>query len=376
MSSYLYSAIEMLIMENDFLPIKDGDNGEFIIDEKYSILKKVTGNKIKLLEIYNNASLSHEDIKSMLLSYPYEIDESKTTNIDVFYIKVFIFSEMPPETIIRVFKNAYNERTRKTNDFACMALCQKKRNIFFSKGIVYPNHMIYDAFANSFDVADKNSEFDIIKILAENEARNKPQIIVENEGINTLDTFSFNIVYFYIMVFMSISLINIFTGGYINFFDNNLLFLIVNSVFLLTIGILVEYNFGSRKVMAIMLVGGMFSTIFLGYFILYSFIIPLIGALIYMRYRIPETLNKAKFIKPILLLYLSFIVSYSLFTGNVFYFIPIAGIIPGFCTSGILGFDSDIADSKMKKNLYTILLICVLVLCFRQPLLILFNLQP
>lgn len=249
MSDYLYSAIEMLIMENDFLPVKDGDNGEFVIHEKYSILKKVTGNKIKLLEIYNidSDSLTNEVIKSMLLSYPYKIEESKTKSIDVFYVKVFIFSEMPPETITSVLKNAYNERIRKTNNFACMALCQKKKNIFFSKGIVYPNHMIYDAFANSFDVADKKSEFDIMKILAENEAKNRPQIIVENEGINTLDTFSFNIAYFYIIIFMVISLINIFTGGYINFFDNNLLFLIVNSIFLLTIGILVEYNFGSRK---------------------------------------------------------------------------------------------------------------------------------
>ncbi|WP_205410220.1 rhomboid family intramembrane serine protease [Acetivibrio cellulolyticus] len=352
-------------MENDFIPIKDSDKGEFIIDEKYSILKKVTGNKIKLLEIYNSDLLSTEDIKSMLLSYPYEIDESKTKNIDIFYIKVFIFSEMPPETIMSIFKNAYDERTRKKNNFACMALCQKKRTIFFSKGIVYPNHMIYDVFANCFDVDDKNAEFDIIKILAENEARNKPQIIVENEGINTLDTFSFKIVYFYIMVFMAISLINIFTSGYIKFFDSNTLFLIVNSVFLLTIGILVEYNFGNRKVIAIMLVGGIFSTIFLGYFIVYSFIIPLIGALMYMRYRIPETLDKAKFTKPILLLYLLFIVSYNLFAGNVFYLIPITGIIPGFCVSGILGFDSDIADSKIKKKLYTILLICVLVLCFK-----------
>lgn len=113
MSSYLYSAIEMLIVENDFIPIKDSDKGEFIIDEKYSILKKVTGNKIKLLEIYNSDLLSTEDIKSMLLSYPYEIDESKTKNIDIFYIKVFIFSEMPPETIMSIFKNAYDERTRK-----------------------------------------------------------------------------------------------------------------------------------------------------------------------------------------------------------------------------------------------------------------------
>ncbi len=369
MSGYLYNAIEMLILENDFIPIKDADKGGFIIDEKYSLLKKVTGNKIKLLEIYNNDSLSHEELKSMLFSDPYKIDESKTKYIDVFYIKVFIFSEMPPDTIISVFKNVYNERTRKANNFACMALCRKKRNIFFSKGLIYPNHMIYDTFSNSFDREDKKSEFDIIKILEENEARNKPQIVVENEGINTLDTFFFNIVYFYIMIFMSISLINIFTGGYINFFDNNLLFLIVNSIFLLTIGILLEHNYGSRKVTAIMLVGGMFSTIFLSHFILYSFIIPLIGALFYMRCRIPETFGKAKYIKPVLFIYLAFIICFNLYTGNRSALIPIAGIVPGFCASGILGFDSDIADTQMKKRLYAILFLCVLVLFLREPLL-------
>lgn len=115
-----------------------------------------------------------------------------------------------------------------------------------------------------------------------------------------------------------------------------------------------------------MLIGGIFSTIFTGCFIVYSFIIPLIGALMYMRYRIPDTLNKTKFIKPILLLYPLFIFSCCLFTGKIFYLIPIAGIIPGFCISGILVFDSDISDFKMQKNLYVVLLICVLVLCFRS----------
>ncbi|OPZ94445.1 MAG: hypothetical protein BWY74_00569 [Firmicutes bacterium ADurb.Bin419] len=369
MSGYLYNAIEMLILENDFLPIKDADKGEYIIDEKYSLLKKVTGNKIKLLEIYNNDSLSHEELKSMLFSDPYKIDESKTKNIDLFYIKVFIFSEMPPDTITSVFKNVYNERTRKANNFACMALCRNKRNIFFSKGLIYPNHMIYDTFLNSFNMLDKSSEFDIIKILEENEARNKPQIVVENEEINTLDTFSFKTVYFYVMIFLAICLINIFTGGYLNFFDNNVLFLIVNSTFLLTIGLLSEHNYGSRKIMVIMLVGGTLSTIFLNHFILYSFIIPLIGALIYMRYRIPETFDMAKYITPVLFIYPAFIVCINLITGNKAALIPIAGIVPGFCVSGILGFDSDIADTQLKKRLYAILFLCVLVLFFRKPLL-------
>lgn len=368
MSDYLYNAIEMLIMENDFIPIK-GDKGEFIIAEEYSLLKKVSGNKVKLLEIYNSDSLSDEELKSMLSSSPYKIDDSKPNNIDVFYIKVFIFSEMPSDTIKNIFKNSYTERTKKAKNFACMALSLTKRNIFFSKGIVYPNHVIYNSFESSFDKSDKDSQFDIMKILAEKEEMDKPKIIVENEEVNTLNTFSFNVVYFYLMIFLSISLINIFTGGFIRFFDNNVLFLIANSTFLLTIGILIEHNYGSRKVMTIMLVGGTLSTIFLRCFILYSFIIPLIGALLYMRYRIPDTFGKAVFIKPVLFIYLAFIVGFNLYTGNIGGLFPIGGIVPGFCASGILGFDSDITDTLMKKRLYVILLFCALGLFLRGPIL-------
>lgn len=40
--------------------------------------------------------------------------------------------------------------------------------------------------------------------------------------------------------------------------------------------------------------------------------------------------------------------------------LPILGVIPGFCTAGILGFDGDIIDSNLRKVLFSILLVYVL----------------
>lgn len=362
MSNFLYKVTEMLIREAEFIPVTDGINSEFLINENFIVLKKVTGNKTKLLEIYNCDLLTFEEITSKLLSYPYNNKESRISNVNVFCIKVFAFSKMPSETIIDILKNVYTEKTKETNDFACMYVCLENRNIFFSKGFVYPNHMIYDVIAKSLVTDNENCEDNIMNILKEHNSKNKPQIIVVNEDINTSETLSFRISVIYIIFFILLTFSNMFNGILeISFFDYNPLFFVANLVFLSTIGTIVEINFLSLKFLVIILVGALFNSILDPSFIVYSWVFSIVGALMYMRYRTADALNKAKFIKPVLLSYLLIIAGYSLFTNVVSAVVLIAGIIPGFCISGILGFNGDISVPSIKKNLYIILLVYVLV---------------
>lgn len=356
MSDYLNRLVEMLIREVEFIPI----------NEKHTFLKNVKGNKTKLLEIYNSDSLTFEDINSNIFAYQKEIEKSNTTNVNVLYIKVLIFSKMPSDTIISILKNAYTERAKEKNNFACMAVCLENRNIFFSKGIIYPNNIIYDVIVKALKTDDKINEVDIMNVRAENNTKNKPLIVVASEEI--IETLSFHISVIYCIFFLLITVFNtwvkIFTKNFfISFFDNNPLFFVSNLVFFLTVGNVVEINFNNRRLLAIMLIGGLFNTLLLHSFNVYSWILPIVGALMYMRYRTDVSLNKVKFIKPVLLFYLLFIVGYSLLTCNFQVIIPIAGILPSFCIAGILGFDGDIVDPNIKKNLFIIFLICVLILC-------------
>lgn len=189
-------------------------------------------------------------------------------------------------------------------------------------------------------------------------------IIIKDEDKNIIETLSFNISILYMLVFMLISAINmwvkIFSGSFfLRFFDFNPLIFMINLVFLLTVGIMVENNYRGMKLLVIMLVAGFLSTILIRAFIVYSWILPIIGALLYMRYRTGEELDKAKFIKSIVIFYLVFIVGFGIFIGAVPAIMPLAGIIPGFCTAGILGFDGDNTDSNIKKQLFIILLLYV-----------------
>lgn len=364
MINYIFRAVEMLIMEADFFPVMDSSKGGFSVDEKYSVLKKVTGKKVKFLEIYNCDLLSIEDITSKMFCTLHKIEKSETANTNVLYIKLLIFSKMPSDAIISNIKNTYKERIKDKNDFVCMAVCLEKRNIVLAEGIVYPHHIIYDVFAKSFESNDENYEVDIMKVIEEKRAENEPHIIIEDEEKNIIETLSFNLSIIYMVVFMLINAINmwvkVFSGSFfLRFFDFTPLIFIINLVFLLTVGIMVENNYRGMKLLVIMLVGGILSTILISAFIVYSFIVPIIGALLYMIYRTGEALDKAKFIKSIVIFYVVFIVGWGIFIRAVPAIIPLAGIIPGFCTAGILGFDGDVTDSNIKKQLFIILLLYV-----------------
>jgi len=162
-------------------------------------------------------------------------------------------------------------------------------------------------------------------------------------------------------------IINMLVGA-LPFFDLNPLFFVINIIFMLTAGLVAENNFRSMKLFIIMLTCGILNAILIGIFNVYMCIVPIIGVLLYMRYRAGDIFSKAKYIHIIIVIYVFFLIVYGVYIGAVFVMEPIAGIIPGFCTAGILGFEGDIIDSNLKKRLSLILLIYVLAVALKRIL--------
>lgn len=194
---YINRAVEKLIREADFFPVTKDVVSASSTGQNNVVLKKVIGKKARVLEIYNCDLLGAQEIISDIFSYKRKTEELGES-IDVSYIKVLIFSEKPPDSLVKDINNAYSERIEEKNDTVCMAISLKDREVFIAKGIVYPYHIIYDAFTKEFKEADENYEVDIVKVLEEKKAENKPEIIVENQEQYIFDTFCFrfSVVYF------------------------------------------------------------------------------------------------------------------------------------------------------------------------------------
>ncbi|AEV67618.1 hypothetical protein [Acetivibrio clariflavus] len=180
-AGYISRVVEKLIREVEFIPVTKDVKGAFSTGQNNIVLKKVVGKKERVLEIYNCDLLNAKEITSDIFSYKHKTEESMGGDIGISYIKVLIFSEKPSDSLIKDINNAYRERIEEKNDTVCMAISLKDREVFIAKGIVYPYHIIYDAFTKAFEEADENYEVDIVKVLEEKKAENKPEIIVENQ---------------------------------------------------------------------------------------------------------------------------------------------------------------------------------------------------
>lgn len=361
--SYVGRAVEKLIEEADFFPIAKDEQTPFSLDEKNILLRKGIGKKVKFIEIYNCDLLKDEEITSDIFSSNQRNKENVPENLDVFYTKVLIFSQTPSVSLIKNISNAYQDRIKSKNDMAYIAISLMEK-VFASEGIVYPNHIIYECFEKAFEEADENYEFDLNRIFEKKEER-KPKLVVDKEEKSIFNTFCLWAALVYMVVFMLISSINMwakaFSGGSSDgvIYSSSVSF-ILNMIFILTVGLLVEYNFGGKKIFTIVLIGGILNIILIRMFFVYILIVPIIGALFYMRYRVKDIFSKSKYLYYIFLVYIAYVVLYSINIAGDFMLLPITGIIPGFCIAGILGFEGDTTDSDLKKKLFVILSVYVL----------------
>ena len=355
------------MIKEGFFPIKN-DKEEWLVTKELGIFERRTLDGLCILDLADGDMLLAEDLSTS--NYESIFRKKNTENIEqnnLFYIKAYVFSARPHDSVIDAIRELYSSGADKY--CACILADTVKREVFSTFGIVFPYQRAVDILRDSLrNYKNTNTDINIEGIIVKGLEGPKSEVIDDDDENETPRTNQ--AAYVYLMLFLFGLAIKLWVGAFgyyipiLGFGDSDFLFLGANLIHILTIGKVVENNFGSRKFIFISFVGGLIAgliSLSIGFAYFYNWLLPANGAIFYIRYRVPDLFERKRFICYFNTIYILLVFFRCLFMGNVIGLLGLSGVVIGFIFAGILGFERESLDMDLKKNLIKLFITSVLL---------------
>ncbi|MCX7748945.1 MAG: rhomboid family intramembrane serine protease [Clostridia bacterium] len=292
-----------------------------------------------------------------------------------FLITIFIFLKAPEEKWLDVIKNDFLNGDFCRKNEALLVLDLGKRNMIISSGFVYPFQEVCQLTKNALAEFDEKScsDSDLEKIVSQ-KLKGPVSALTADSGFAPV---SHAIAYGYGLIWLFMTVLGVWSQGAVGA-GISVIGAVINIAAILIIGEVIEQNFGSEKYIFILIIGtgmgifvGIGMEVFLirkAFYMIISFstsILSLCGALCYMRFRVRSMFSDNKFIYFSLLCFMVLTLAGSFLREGPWVVSNAAGFICGFLTAGILNFQNEILDLKLKsvifKEFAAVLLFCILI---------------